>query len=159
MSELERIMRFRPAWDKRDPDPAKDYGVHGVELLMVVKGPEGAVQFLLYTGWMLPETIGVPDEEKISGVLTRYREASRSFANGNLLAPLPADLGYHSSRPMYEGHEPIESECEFVDGPCYYDGSSLRAWVPFELLLRQGDEGVWRYLEKYYESVFQDGEE
>jgi hypothetical protein len=54
MKVLERITEFAPAFDKRDPDPKKNYGIHGVDLRMVLKGEEGAVQFVLFTGWMLP---------------------------------------------------------------------------------------------------------
>jgi hypothetical protein len=52
--KLERIIEFTPAFDKRDPNPKKNYGVHGVELRFVVKGEAGAVQFLIFTNWHLP---------------------------------------------------------------------------------------------------------
>lgn len=54
---FERIVTFRPAFHRVHKDPSKNYGVHGVEMRMVLRGPMGATQFLLYTGWMLPETL------------------------------------------------------------------------------------------------------
>jgi hypothetical protein len=171
--KFERIVEMQPAFDKRDPDPRKNYGIHGVTLRMILKGAEGAVQFVLYTNWQLPHVM----EEQL--------------ARGDHLfcEPLPADLGYHSPRPMYEGHEPmgakrtkfidndgrfdevyplntldkiIESEptgtfdpCPYLDGkPCYYDGSGLQAERIYNVLLAEGSDGVWRALEEYYRSTF-----
>src|SRR6266478_4794378 len=95
---LERIVRFFPAWDKRDPDPKKNYGIHGVELLMALKGDKGAVQFKLFTQWNLPHV-----QEQ-----TDVRFLQRPDKIGLCLYhPMPADLGYHSKFPMYDGHEPM----------------------------------------------------
>lgn len=51
---MEKIIKFAPAYDKRHSDPKKNYGVHGVELKFILKGEEGAVQFVIFTNWMLP---------------------------------------------------------------------------------------------------------
>ena len=134
---MERIVQFTAAYDKRDPDPKKNYGIHGVNLQMVLRGTRGAVQFVLFTDWHLPH-IRKKFEEK------GYHPNS-----------LPADVGYHSPVPMYEGQEPITDACEFLDGkPCYYDGSGLAAYDMFDTLTREGDAGVWRELEAYYERTF-----
>ena len=46
--------------------------------------------------------------------------------------------------------------CPYLDGkPCYYDGSTLAADKVFRILLRYGSKGVWRYLRRYYRSVFE----
>lgn len=168
MSELQHILEFTPAFDKRNADPNKNYGIHGVELRFVVKGSLGAVQFVLYTNWQLPH-VAAEQEERGCG---RYC----------LNKAMPADLGYHSPKPMYHSHQPMgatkirwvdgeiggqklkvpESEptgtftpCEFLDGkPCYYDGSGLNAKRIFEVLTREGDAGVWRELEAYYVETF-----
>jgi len=47
---LERIIQFTPAYDKRPK-----YGIHGVNLRFLLKGPKGAIQFLLFTNWMTPK--------------------------------------------------------------------------------------------------------
>lgn len=49
-----QIVEMPAAWDKRSDTPSEDYGVHGVDLRMVLVGPLGAVQFVVYTNWMLP---------------------------------------------------------------------------------------------------------
>jgi hypothetical protein len=47
--ELTREFKMRPAYDKRP-----DYGIHGAEMLFYVKGPKGAIQFVVCTNWQLP---------------------------------------------------------------------------------------------------------
>lgn len=189
MSALERIVRFYPAYDKRDPDPKKNYGIHGVELLMLVKGEKGAVQFKLSTNWQLPhvtkETVertiakaavhgatAMPQVKSITG--GSFEDVERMMESVSRLAglgprrtmldsidlkcfflPTPVDLGYHSYTPHYEGQEPVSSECEWLGGkPCYYDGSTLNAERIFDVLVAEGDEGVWRELEVYYMDLF-----
>lgn len=156
MSEtLVREVRFTEAWDKRDPDPKKDYGIHGVDIAFYVKGDKGAVQFRLSTGWLLPETL------KLRGntydTLYRYNTELHSRTASDCY-PMPTDLGYHSLEPRYEGHPSFE--CDVVEGgKCYYDGSSLNAYEVFAVLLRYGSEGVWHYLESYYRQLFEGEEE
>ena len=126
---LERIVEFVPGYDKKD----EGWGIHGVDLRMVLKGPRGAVQFVLYTGWYQPHL------RKTMGAQW----------------PLPADVGYHSPEPRYDGQEPMAEACEYLDGaPCYYDGSGLRAEKVFDILTEKGSDGVWEYLEDEYKALF-----
>ena len=143
----EKTIQFSPAYDKRDSDPNKNYGIHGVTLRFVYKGEKGATQFVLYTNWQLPH---VTEEQ-------RKRMSSDKYF---LFEPLPADLGYHSPVPQYEGQTCLQDECEYLDGkPCYYDGSALQADRVFVRLLEEGDEGVWKELAEYYESMFGNAKE
>lgn len=133
---FERILEFRPAFDRRHPDPSKNYGIHGVEMRWLLKGSEGTVQFLLYTNWHLPH------------VATEHREGPSV-----LFQPLPADLGYHSPVPMYESHKPINDgkPCSYLDGrPCYYAGSILMADEIFAVLVKKGEAALWSRLEQCY---------
>ena len=50
---MERIVEFNPAYDERN-NPKGNYGIHGVNLRMMLKGDSGVVQFVLYTNWHLP---------------------------------------------------------------------------------------------------------
>jgi hypothetical protein len=132
VSELERRVTFNAAWDRRDPDPKKNYGIHTVELRMLLVGPKGATQFVLYTGWHWIDSPNVRD-----------------------LYPMPSDLGYHSSTPQWEGQEPFD--CDVLpEGRCYYDGSGLNAQRVYERLLREGSDGVWAELENYYRELFEE---
>lgn len=177
---LERIVRFRPAWHKVHKDPKKDYGVHGVELHMVLKGPEGAVHFLVSTGMMLKETYEWWDSRGGTQLPPR-------------LMSMGIDVGYHSPKPTFEGHEvywPTEMrkkdpnmpdpgvnatqeerlayisnvefvkigdappKCEYIDGPCYPDGSALRAEDWFEVFKKEGDDKIWAMMEGEYKALF-----
>jgi hypothetical protein len=127
---MNKIIEFYPAYDKRHPDPFKNYGIGSVSILFLLKGDKGAVQFKLLTGWYLPE-LGI-----------------------ELDNPMPADLGYHSPIPIYDGQKSIPDNCEWLDGECYYDGSTTASERIYEILLKEGSDGVWRELEKYYEEIF-----
>jgi hypothetical protein len=127
---FEKNIKFYPAFDERK----SGFGIKSVEMFFYLKGEKGTVQFLLYTGWHLPH-------------VAKELDVSSS------LEPLPADLGYHSYAPMYEGQEKVK--CNILNGEdCYYDGSSLDAIRIFDILLSEGSDGVWKALEEYYKEVF-----
>lgn len=137
MDNMQRIVRMDPSWDKRSDDPTKNYGIRGVNMIMVLKGELGAVQFVLFTGWFLPKL-----KEELGATLSTHY-------------PMPADLGYHSPTPVYDEHTCSSANCEYLDGkPCYYDGSTLNAEPIYQTLLEEGSEGVWKKLEAYYNEIF-----
>ncbi len=140
--EFVQKLKFIPAFDKRD----SDNGIHGAELRMVLIGPAGAVQFVLYTNWHLPD---VQVE-----MIRRATENADPRMLLPLLGPMPADLGYHAKRPQYEEHPVIDNDCPYTGGPCYYNGSGLRARGVFDLLVTEGGEAVWKFLQEYYQEVF-----
>lgn len=134
-----RKIEWIPAFDKRNPEPGNNYGVHCVEMRWYLIGEKGAIQFVLYTGWHLPHVLA---EHKFNGHLT------------TLMKPRPADIGYHSPVPMYEDQAPMSGECNVIGGTCYYDGSTLNAERFFDLFVKEGDEAVWKLMEGWYESQF-----
>ena len=140
---LTREIKFYRAYDKRDADPKKNFGIHGVELAFYLKGPEGIVQFKLYTNWQLPHV------QKEMNERPPHPRFPYMFHE-----PMPLDLGYHSPRPLYEGQTPISRTCELLGGTCYYDGSTLNAEPVFNILVAEGEEAVWNYLENYYKETF-----
>ena len=141
---MRKEIRFYPAWDKRSSDPHKNYGISSVDLKFMLYGDRGVIQFVIYTGWHLPEV-----QVELDGRAPRKPFPYLSHQ------PMAADLGYHSPVPMYEGQEVVSDNCEYLDGaPCYYDGSSLAADRVFDCLRREGDEGVWRELEATYADRF-----
>lgn len=144
---FEREITFRAAYDKTDIDLTKNYGIHGVDINFHLKGENGVIGFQLFTGWLLPETIGATKD----GISNYYDYGKKLVTrNRDLGYPSPADLGYHSKVPRYEDHSKMD-HCDLLEqGFCYYDGTALGAMVPFEALLREGHEGVWKVLEEYY---------
>jgi len=176
MSEFKREIRFLAAWDKRDVG-GKNYGVHGVEMKWFLRGPKGTIQFVVYTHWMLPHVQKEQDKRGLSShrchadVIADGRDIIKS-ADANfavtvaeepeflhlLCHPMPADIGYHSPKPQYEGQSLMSEDCEYVEGgKCYYDGSGLAAETVFNTLVEQGDEAAWKMLEDRYRRTF-DGE-
>ncbi len=138
-----REICFFPAWDKRSDDPKKNYGIHGVELRFHLVGPDLAVQFVLYTNWQLPHVREELDAKTTNPCYPHL-----------LCHPMAADLGYHSRTPRYDDQKPMLGSCDLLGGaPCYYDGSALNAERIYDVLLREGDKGVWRELQAYYESL------
>ena len=126
------------------PGSGGSHGVHGLTIRFVSKGEAGAVQFVLYTGWL-------PQYVKADNI--GYRNVREKAHE-----PMPSDLGYHSKTPRYDGQTAIEYACEFCDGKlCYYDGSGLNANDAFYALVNGGDDALWTFLDAYYASVF-DGE-
>jgi hypothetical protein len=142
---MEKIVEFNPAYDKRHSDPSKDYGVHGVDIKFVLKGEKGVTQFLLFTNWQLPHIT-----EKNLAKFNSPRDIRLFFT------PMPAGLGYHSKEPLPYHDTPTSTDCEYTGGDCYYDGSGLNAERVYDVLLHEGDKGVWRELELYYKDIFGD---
>jgi len=150
---MERRVEFRPAYDRRDPDPKKDYGIHGVDIVFYVIGEKGAVQFGTSTGWLLPKTV-IEDEHVDWNNWHKYNNML-SMHNQRLGYPMPYDLGYHSKTPMYEDHPALDCDLLEEGGKCYYDGSGLNAYAVFDVLVHKGSEGVYEYLENYYKELFE----
>lgn len=130
MQTLERITNVRLPFDAR----SKNHGVHGLDVWFILKGPKGAVQFLVNFGVYLPSVTHI-QPGKIQGF----------------------DVGYHSLTPTYDG-QPCQG-CNFLEGgKCYYDGSGLRAdeWAKeiFSVTGGPPEDVLWRKLEAYYDEVF-----
>ncbi len=142
MSEFEQIVLVSPAFDKRHSNPAKNYGIGACRITFILKGPKGAVQFMIGTDWFLPHT----------------QKENRNWQHDfdirfDKIKPVGWDVGYHSPISKYEGQTPMESKCDFVTGgTCYYDGSGLLAndWIPH--FLAGGTKWLWPKLEDEYRS-------
>ncbi len=139
-SGLTRTVTFQAAWDKRNPDPAKNYGVHGIQIDFVVRGPEGAVYVALMTDWVLPEVQQWHEQLAEANPMLRQ-------VNGRQLLDR---VSIHSRIPR-EGWEANGKKCDFFDGPCWVTCFSYMASDPiWETMLREGDAGFWRSLEEIY---------
>lgn len=142
--KLERITEITPAFDKRHKNPSKNYGIHGVNLKFLVKGDLGVVQFLIYTNWQLPHV----EDEMADKAFSKDANWIKA-----LLYPIPADLGYHSPKPIYKDQRSMN--CEYIaGGKCFYDGSGYNAKKPYKIMVEKGGEAMWKFLEKYYHRVF-----
>ena len=129
-----RELVFYPAYSKI----AEGYGRGCAEIAFYLIKDNQAVQFKLMTQWF-------PEDER----RTLKQQGYYPYLYGT-------DLGYHSPTPLYEGQSPMNEgkECHIIKCSCYYDGSSLNAEPVFELLVNEGEEAVWKYLEKYFDDMF-----
>jgi len=126
------------------PDEGGSHGRHGLDILFLVHGKKGSVQFKLSTGWY-------PYYSKQSNIGTRE---VRHYDTINVF-PFPTDLGYHSYKPMYKDHSSM-GKCDVLNGKeCFYDGSGLNAQDAFYILVNAGEEKLWKFLEEYYLCVFE----
>lgn len=126
------------------PGEGGSHGVHGLSIRFVTKGKDGAVQFLLHTGWL-------PQYAEPDNILFRDIRDWGSHT-------IPVDLGYHSKTPRHKGQATIQDKCEFCDGqPCYYDGSGLNANDAMYALVNGGDKALWEFLDGYYAATFEGG--
>ncbi len=134
-----RKTEWNEAFDKRDSDPNKNYGIRGMSLRFLVGNELGVVQLLIYTNWQLRHV---------------QEELDRTRSDHVLCHPMPADLGYHSPIPQYDGQTRRDS-CEYLEGrPCYYDGSGLNAEPVYWTFVEKGEEAMWKALEEYHASIF-----
>lgn len=132
---FERVILMHPAWDKRHGDPAKNFGVHGVDMSFAVIRAGTAVDFLLMTGWHLPHVREEPGRARPSA--------------------LPAAVQYHAPAPWAEYLDsPTSDSCGFTGGVCFSDSSGLDALTVFDLLCTDGLAAIWRELEQRWVSQF-----
>lgn len=146
--KFERITNVSLPYDRRHPDPSKNFGIGGLRVWFILKGPAGAVQFCAIFPCYLPH---VQNE-----LMTKYGTSPENHFMWHILA---ADVGYHSHAPMHEGAELHTNECEVLGGPCYYDGSSMEAlaWGEkiFAVTGEKPEAVLWALLEKCYAETFE----
>lgn len=135
---FEHIVSFMPGFVcERWLADKNDGGNHGkgcVEIIWLIRNERGAIEFILLSGWY-------PD----------WRD--KRFGQG--YTPMPSDLGYHSPTPRYDGQTRTTEKCAWLnDKPCYYDDSSLNAEEAFNILVRDGETALWRFLEKCHTETF-----
>lgn len=161
VDEFEQWIEMDAAFDKRHDDPTKNYGIHGVDMRFYLRGPKGAVQFVLFTNWQLPH---VTQELAVRHVAEIQAGGSGHVKPVDILRihsnPLPADLGCHAYEPQYDDQERMESCDILLDAPggCYYDGSGLAASEVYKRLLEEGSDGVWAALKDCYKRTFEHDE-
>lgn len=144
MSDLERITRVVPAYDcvlvqpctfgveRCKPGSGGSHGRHNAELILVLKGPEGAVELVISTNWYLPVT---PPPVRSVG----------SPARGTYLS-------YHSPKPL-QG-ESDAGECMYLGKHCYSSGSYTAAEPIFDVLVEKGSDAAWEELGHFYNESF-----
>lgn len=147
MEELKRQCEFVPGFDKRHEDPMKNYGISGGKFIFVVSGERGAVHFVCGAN-MYPDSA-------IAHLVGHYSNSAAEFAES--VKPMGYDVGYHSPKPIYEG-QIAHSDCEWIGGDCYSDGSALRAAEWMDEFAARGTAWLWPALEQEYRERFDEAE-
>lgn len=140
-SEFEKIVHITPAYDSRN----KGGGIGNCKLVMVVKGPKGAVTFTMGTAWYLPATF----EWKQTCIERTGIESweTKGYA-----------VGYCSPVQLHDYDEPREN-CDWLGCTCYGSiGFSISDEVK-DILIKEGSDAVWKWLENYYRQIFESTDE
>ena len=111
--KFERIVEFSSAYNKQDPDPAKDYGISVVRVQFILKGEHSAVTFLFGTNWV-PEHI------------QRQRHDDGKNCAYFQLEPQGFDLGYHADT----GHPISEYQSDREPGPGEFLINPILYFIP-----------------------------
>jgi hypothetical protein len=135
----EKIITFYPAWDRRNSDPGKDYGIHGVGLRIVLVGKRGAIELIVFTNWMLPHV---------------QQDLNKNFFDHLSCGPYPVDVLIHSKKPT-DLNEAPRSKCVYLGkDKCYANSKHQYTKEVWDTLLYKGSEGVWEHLLKIYKEEF-----
>lgn len=152
--KFERIVRFVMPHDERTENPMTNYGIGSMRIYFILKGSKGAVQSIISTQFFLPKTIN----EYLNSNNSYWRNLLKDN-NGNDSKPFQGwDVGFHSKKkPAYMNEDRAKSDCDIIGGKCYYDSSISQGERDQlgELFHEKGEEAIWEYLEKYYETTFQ----
>lgn len=119
------------------------HGVHGMEVIWLLRGPAGAVQLRAVTDW-IPGTLAPGHGYQPDG---RYIGVND---DGTIRWPDGGGIGWHAKRPQYEGHGVESEHCPLTGGICYYDESLSGADSAVRLFLQRGEQVIWNELEEAY---------
>lgn len=145
---FERCQVSMPGY--RDPGPKNGAycGIHGMELLWLLRGPKGAIDFSIATNW-LPGEVGTSwrwsDEGK--------REFARTRSTHDLF-PSGMGIGIHALTKQYEDQY-SRDDCMLFGEPrkCYVDRMGL---LSDELMVewsKEGDRVVWERLKELHDDL------
>ena len=135
---FERKIAFVPAFDKRDLDPRKNYGVHGAEIRFTLRDTEtkDVLCFVLYTNWMTRDVQVETD--------ARYPGGSFPYM---FHKPQPAGCDLHLAKKPNVDYASYREHCELTGGECWCDGTAITDDL-FYTLVEQGEEAFWAFMEK-----------
>jgi len=135
--QFERTIDIMPGYDKR----SQDEGVHGCEIIFVLRGPHGVVTFACFTDWF-PK---ITQEDATRGL------GFRRLTTG--VQPTPLEFAFHSPRLTDTVRSDKRTDCPYLPRSCHSSYSPNTAAFLRDLLLSNGSIGVWLELERRYFSA------
>ncbi len=147
MTEFTREIKVTASYDHRD-DPSDQRGAHGAELVLILRGPLGAIAAKIMTGWMSAPLIG----HYRHGFGAQQRAAKPGVDNSVPdVYPNGAYVGSHSYLPREYSSQ--NGPCDWLGtAVCYSDGSYTAADKVLELLVSGGSDAAFEHLETLYSS-------
>lgn len=150
--EFTHEIKILPSYDHRD-DPNDHRGAGGAELVLILRGPLGAIVAKVNTGWVTRPLIG----HYMPG-LKRQNRRDKPGVDARLtdVYPSGAYVGSHSYVPR-DNCTDANGPCDWLGGAvCYGDGSYTMADEILRLLIEQGSDAVFTRLEELYRSWIAD---
>lgn len=138
MTTETREVKFRPAFHRCDPSPSKNYGIGSVLMTWILRRDGWAMTWEVMTDWGLPD-----DEFKAANPTCTHHMHQDGYPR---YKPMGGAVDWHAPVPMYEDQEPAQSECCWIDGPCYMDSGFTIGGDLFTLLCTDGGDAVWARL-------------
>lgn len=140
---LEESVLFRPGHNCSD-DSMAGHGVHDMEIWWFLRGPAGAAQFELFTGW----TPGIVRPGH--GIAPDRTVHLRS--DGRLYWPAAYRMGCHARKAPEPDTEPMSDKCSALDGAaCWWvDAGYSAADELVPQFVDTGEQVVWDQLEELY---------
>lgn len=144
LNDFTTEIRVHPGYDYRD-DPSGTRGAHNLSLDFILRGPEGAINWTLNTGWL---------HRPLAGAMVRGRTPDRRDkpgADARLYDLYPSAGGVsshlHDKREEYMlGPNP----CNIIGGSCYGDTGYTIGDEVLEAMFVGGHEAVWTKLREIY---------
>lgn len=137
---MKHVVTFQPAYDKRHPDPRKNYGVHGVHIYFAVIDEERGegLSFSVATNWHVPavqrETDALPFNHQFPYLFHK---------------PLAFAVQIHQKVRQHE-YQHENQDCSITGGACYITDSATLGKSFLQTLIEGGDEALFARMEQQY---------
>lgn len=142
---FERILAIQHPFDKRDADPAKNYGISSMGMTFCLRKDGNAIAVTIATGTHLLTIVA----EMISrgpAASSAVFEATGMSLTSHWATEPPEDIG----------HEQYNQRCIWLDwAPCHCNvGSQHAARVLCDLFIEKGPDALWEALELAWMNTF-----
>ena len=147
MSELKREIRFVAGYNCVDFECVNGqancgHGKSGMGIMFVVMGDNGAVEFVIDTGWYPYYNDGMPLGNRLM-----YGQCRSE--------PHPGPVMIHSPKQESPDDKASDPSCRYLGGkPCYLREYYLMGQDAFYSLVNGGEDGLWKFMESVYSHFF-----
>jgi len=130
---MEQIIQITPAFER-----GTEGGRGSAHIWFCLRGPNGAVTFMVLTDWYLPETKEI------------FEKNGWEFSHSSGGA-----VSTHATWPYEPWQKDTRNEsCEWLDGaPCYGDIGFLIGDDFFAALVEGGTDALWDKMQKWYDEI------